>query len=148
MVRGTARRVAGSALITAGFTLAGLEVFTLVWQRGGAASQYELIARGGDILLIILPAILLVAVTLTLIIVWRLTRYHTLSLAQRVVLPVLAAALTGYVATSLLALWVLIPVGLVSLPLREVITWLLVAGAVWIGIRLVREAGRGTGATA
>jgi hypothetical protein len=139
-VPGTARRLAGSALITAGLTLAGLEVFTLVWQRG-AASQYDLIARGGDILLIVLPAILLGTVTLALIIVWRLTRYQKLGIAERIVLPGLAAALTGYLASSLLAVWILVPVRLVSLPLREVITWFLVGGAVWIGIRLVREAG-------
>jgi len=131
------RRVAGSALLAAGLTLAGVEVFTLVWQIG-MPDQYELIARGGDLLVLVLPAILLGAVTLTLITVWRLTRAHQLGLAQRIVWPGLAAALSSYLMTSMLALWVLVPIGLVSLLLREVITWTLVGGAVWIGTRLVR----------
>jgi hypothetical protein len=142
MVSRTVRRVAGSALLAAGLTLAGVEVFTLVWQTG-MPDQYELIARGGDLLVIVLPAILLGAVTMTLITVWRLTRAHPLGLAQRLVLPGVAAALSSYLMTSVLALWVLVPIGLVSLLLREVITWTLVGGAVWIGMRLVRDGGRG-----
>jgi hypothetical protein len=45
-VSGTVQRVAGSTLIMAGLTLAGVELFTLIWQMG-APGQYELIARGG-----------------------------------------------------------------------------------------------------
>ena len=124
----------------AGLTLAGAELFTLIWQMG-APSQYELIARGGDLLPIVLSAILLGAVTLTMIIVWRLTHDLRVGFAQRFLLPGLAALLTGYLVTSMLALWVMVPIGLVNLALREAITWILVGGAVWIGVRLVRAGG-------
>jgi hypothetical protein len=143
----TVRRVAGSALLAAGLTLGGVEVFTLVWQMG-RPDQYELIARGADHLVIVLTAILLGAVTMTLITVWRLTRVHQLRLGQRLVLPGLTAALSSYLMTSMLALWVLVPIGLVSLLLREVITWTLVGGAVGIGMGLVRDGGQGRAAGA
>jgi hypothetical protein len=116
-------------------------VFTLIWQMR-APSQYELIARGGDLLLIVLSAILLGAVTLTMITVGRLTRDLQVRFTQRFLLPGLAAVVTGYLATSVLALWVMVPIGLVNLVLREAITWLLVGGAVWIGVCLVRQGGR------
>lgn len=139
------RRVAGSALLAAGFSLAGVELFTLAWQRG-RPDQYELIGRGGDLLVIVLPVILLGAVTITLITVWRLTRAHQLGLTQRLVLPALAAAFSSYLMTAILALWVLVPIGLVNLVVREVITWALVSGAVWIGMRLVRNGRQGAAA--
>jgi hypothetical protein len=138
-VSGTVQRVAGSTLIMAGLTLAGVELFTLIWQMG-APGQYELIARGGD-LVIVLSGILLGAVALTMITVGRLTRDLQVGFAQRFLLPGLAAVVTGYLATSVLALWVMVPIGLVNLVLREAITWLLVGGAVWIGVRLVRKGG-------
>jgi hypothetical protein len=137
-VPGTIQRVAGSALITAGLTLAGVELFTLIWQIG-APGQFELIARGGDLLPIVLSAILLGAVTLTMIIVWRWTHDLQLGFAQRFLLPGLAAVITGYLATSVLGLWLMVPIGLANLVLREAITWVLVGGAVWIGVRLVRK---------
>jgi hypothetical protein len=118
-----------------------VELFTLVWQMG-RPDQYELIARGGDLLVIVLPAILLGAVAITLITVWRLTRTAQLVLTQRLVLPGLAAALSSYLMTAMLALWVLVPIGLVNLLVREVITWALAGGAVWIGMRLVRDGGQ------
>jgi hypothetical protein len=143
----TVRRPAGSALLAAGLTLAGVELFTLVWQMG-RPDQYELIARGGDLLVFVLPAILLGAVTITLITVWRVTRAHQLGLTQRLVLPGLAAAVSSYLMTGMLALWVLVPIGLVNLLVREVITWALVGSAVWVGMRLVRPGGQERAATA
>ena len=139
--------MAGSALLAAGLTLAGVELFTLAWQRG-RPDQYELIGRGGDLPVIVLPVILLGAVTITLITVWRLTRAHRLGLTQRLALPALAAAFSSYLMTAMLALWVLVPIGLVNLLVREVITWTLVGGAVWIGMRLVRSGGQGGAAAA
>jgi hypothetical protein len=147
IVSRTVRRVAGSALLAAGLALAGVELFTLAWQMG-RPDQYELIARGGDLLVIVLPAILLGAVAITLVTVWRLTRAHQLGLTQRLVLPGLAAALSGYLMTAMLAFWILVPIGLVNLLVREVITWALVGGAVWIGMRLVRDGGQGRAAAA
>jgi hypothetical protein len=76
-----------------------------------------------------------------MITVGRLTRDLQVGFAQRFLLPGLAAVVTGYLATSVLALWVMVPIGLVNLVLREAITWLLVGGAVWIGVRLVRKGG-------
>lgn len=136
-VPSTLRRVAGSALIAAGLTVAGLEIFTLIWQMG-APDQYELLSRGGNVLLSVLPGILLGTVAVTLLIVSRLTREHQLGPTQRFGWPGLAATLTGYLMMSVLALWVMVPIGLVSLPIREVITWLVVGSAVWMGMRLVR----------
>jgi hypothetical protein len=143
----TLRRAAGSALLAAGLTLAGVELFTLVWQMG-SPDQYELIARGGDLVVFVLPAILVGAVTITLITVWRLTRADQLGLTQRLVWPGLAAAVSSYLMTGMLALWILVPIDLVNLVVREVITWALVGSAVWIGMRLVRHRGQERAATA
>jgi hypothetical protein len=138
----TLRRIAGSALLAAGLTLAGVELFTLVW-HASRPDQYELIGRGGDILLVVLPAILLAAVTITLLVIWRLTRAQPLGPVKRIVLPGLAAALSSYLLTAMLAVWVLVPIGIVNLAVREVITWALVGGAAWLGMRLVRPGAPG-----
>jgi hypothetical protein len=133
----TLRRIAGAALLAAGLTLAGVELFTLVW-HASRPDQYELIGRGGDILLVVLPAILLAAVTITLLVIWRLTRAQPLGPVKRFVLPGLAAAVSSYLLTAMLAVWVLVPIDIVNLVVRELITWALVGGAAWIGLRLVR----------